>query len=281
MRLRVRKILTTALVVMAAIFTTSAQEITPVDIDTQKPEQPRLHYYDKHGNQLPEPVMFLAELDTIKKPGAGSPWAIYNGLTVGVNIWDAAMLIAGQSYASFDASLAVSIRNWFFPTVECGIGFAKNRAQESTMMYKAKPSPFIKLGIDYNFLYKSNPDYQLCLGVRFGMSPVSYEITDVTQNSDYWKEESTFSILNQHTTSFYGEVLAAIKVRIWKQFGMGWSVRYHYNIHTPSASASTPWFIPGYGASSPLTATFSLYYTFGRKEKRVNSPVYVEPEMNQ
>ena len=262
-------ILTLLLLLSTGVARTSAQNITPVDIDTQKPEQPRLHYYDKHGNQLKEPVMFIAEIDTITKPKPGSPWPVYNGMTVGLNIWDAAMLIAGQSYASFDASLAFSIRNWIFPTVECGIGFANNHSDQSMLIYKTKPSPFLKIGADYNFLYKSTPDYQLCLGVRFGFSPVSYEITDISINSDYWKEEAQFSILKQHTTSIYGQALASVKVKIWEKLSLGWSIRYHFDIHTPDGSGSKPWFIPGYGTSSPVSATFSVFYTFGQKDKKI------------
>lgn len=243
------------------------QDITPIDIDREKPEQPRLHYYDKHGNKLPEPVLFIAEEDTIKKPSAASPWPVYNGMTYGVNIWDAAMLIAGQSYASFDLSAAVSIRNWFFPTVEAGIGFANNHSDLSPLTYRTKPSPFIKLGIDYNFLYKSTPDYRVCIGLRCGFSPVNYEITDITIDSGYWDQTEHFSILKQHTNAFYGEALASLKVKIWKGWSLGWSVRYHFNFHTPDGTGSTPWFIPGYGASAPLTATFSIFYDLGGKKK--------------
>ena len=32
--------------------------LTPVDIDREKPEQPALHYYDKHGNPLQTPEDF-------------------------------------------------------------------------------------------------------------------------------------------------------------------------------------------------------------------------------
>ena len=51
---------------MASATAASAQKkITPVDTDPTKPPQPVLHYYDKHGNPLEEPVLFLADLDTV------------------------------------------------------------------------------------------------------------------------------------------------------------------------------------------------------------------------
>lgn len=254
-----------AMVCILAVLPLKAQDITPVDIDRTKPEQPRLHYYDKHGNKLPEPVLFLTETDTVQKVSPASPWPLFNGVTVGVNFFDAAMLIAKQSYASFDASVAVSLHNWFFPTAECGIGYSNNHGVNDDLNYRTKPSPYFKLGIDYNFLYKSSPDYMAGLGLRFGMALPKYEITGASISSDYWGQTEQINIYNQSVTSFYGEALATVRVKLWKQLQMGWSVRYRFNIRTPDASNSTPWFIPGYGGSSPVSATFSLFWTFGQK----------------
>lgn len=244
------------------------QDITPVDIDRTKPEQPRLHYYDKHGNKLNEPVMFLTELDTVANPGPSSPWPLFNGVTVGVNFFDAAMLIAKQSYASFDASVAVSLHNWFFPTVEAGLGYSDNHGIDSDLNYKTKLSPYFKIGIDYNFLYKSSPDYMAGLGIRFGYSKPEYDITGISLNSGYWNETEHFSILHQSVHAWYGEALATVRVKLWKSLAMGWSIRYRFKMRIPDASNSVPWFIPGYGGGSPLGATFSLFYTFGAKTQK-------------
>lgn len=268
------------LLVLMALFASmalkaGAQEITPVDVDREKPPQPRLHYYDKHGNKLEEPIYFLTELDTVKAVRPSSPWPLFNGVTLGVNFFDAAMLIAGQTYASFDASLAVSIHNWFFPTFEAGLGYAHNRKEESTLTYRTKLSPYFKLGLDYNFLYKSSPDYMAGLGVRVGWSRPQYEITGASVSSGYWGQTAEFDILNQSVSAWYGEALAAVKVKIWKRLSMGWSIRYRFKIHIPDAPESTPWFIPGYGGSSALKATFSIMYTFG------GTNVKKEPEVIQ
>ena len=267
------------LIVMAAIFTCgdmAAQDITPVDVDTKKPEQPRLHYYDKHGKKLDEPVYFLTEVDTVAKVSAKSPWPLYNGVTAGFNFFDAAMLIAGQSFASFDLNASVSLHNWFFPTLELGLGFSKNHEKGSTLVYRTKPSPFLKLGVDYNFLYKSNPDYMAGLGLRFGWAHPSYEITGATASSSYWGETSEFDIKGQSVNAWFGEALATVKVKIWKEISLGWSIRYRFKMHIPNASSSTPWYIPGYGGGSPLTATFSVMYTFSNKSRNQQSPEMVQ-----
>ena len=251
-----------------------AQDITPVDIDTKKPEQPRLHYYDKHGEKLEQPVYFLADTDTVKKVSPRSPWPRFNGVTVGLNFFDAVMLIAGQSYASFDVNTSVSILNWFFPTVELGLGYSDKHEERSSTVYHTKPSPYLKIGIDYNFLYKSSPDYMAGLGIRLGWSHPSYEIRNVFIETPYWGQASEFTIARQSVNAWFGEALAAVKVKIVDNFSLGWSIRYRFKMKIPDASNSTPWYLPGYGGSSPLTATFSLMYTFNRKKK-------VEPEPPQ
>lgn len=269
----------------------SGAKITPVDIDRDKPRQPVMHYYDKHGNPLKEPVMFLAELDTVKKVSPRSPYPLYNGVSIGVNFADAIMMAAGQKYASFDIAADVSLHNWFFPTVEAGVGFGKREGGEGrNYSYKALPSPYLKVGLNYNFLYKSNPDYQVFVGLRAGFSHLRYEVNDITVSSGYWDETQRFSISDLSATSIYGEALAGLKVKIWKAFSMGWTIRYHFKLHTSlsgnavlspaiegmATPGGDPWFIPGYGANSPLTFTFSLIWTIPGKKKLISSENLVE-----
>ena len=73
-----RKLAFLFLAVIAAVVTCAAQDsvpqpktrtVTPVDIDEKKPRTV-LHYYDKHGDPLAEPVMFIATLDTVTKAPA-------------------------------------------------------------------------------------------------------------------------------------------------------------------------------------------------------------------
>ena len=64
------------------------QKITPVDNDPTKPRQPILHYYDKHGEPLDEPVLFLADLDTVKQASPGPVYPLWESVSVGVNFFD-------------------------------------------------------------------------------------------------------------------------------------------------------------------------------------------------
>lgn len=235
--------------------------INPVDVDRKRPQQPILHYYDKHGEPLAEPVLFLTEeRDTVVSPR--SPYPLYNGVTVGVDFLDAILQLAGQSHASVGVSASVSLHNWFFPTIEAGLGWASHHPDGGNFHYKAKASPYLKVGLNYNFLYKSSPDYQVFLGVRAGYSHTSYDITGVTVNNSYWNQTMHPDIMDQKAHAWFGEALVGIKVKIYRNFALGWRGRYRFMLGHTEGSASSPWFFPGYGAASPVSAEFSAYLTF-------------------
>lgn len=242
-------------------------KITPVDVDDQRPPIV-LHYYDKHGEPLEEPVMFLATLDTVSKPKSKPVYPLYNGLDFGVNFGDAILMAAGQSYGSFDVWADVSLHNWFFPVIEAGVGFANSSPKNSNFTYKTKPSFYLKAGINYNFLYKSNPDYSFYVGLRAGFSSFKFDVENVSISNDYWGESQLINMRGLGATAFYGEALAGLKVKIYKNFSLGWNIRYHFNFKTTAKTISKPWFIPGYGASSPIGFNFSAIFTLpssGRK----------------
>lgn len=235
--------------------------ITPVESDDNKPPQPTLHYYDKHGNPLKDPVLFLAELDTVTKVKSGPVYPLLNSVSVGVNFFDAIMLACGQKHAGFDLWADLSLFNWIFPVVELGAGYADNRPEDGNYHYKSPLSLYGKLGFNYNFLYKSNPDYQAFIGFRAGYTHFTYDVTDVTVNSSYWQQSRDFDLIGQKADVFYGEALAGVKVKLVRNLSMGWNIRLHFKFHSSGSSPSRPWYIPGYGTSGLIGATFSLIYT--------------------
>ena len=260
---------------MGVAGASSQKKITPVDNDPNKPKQPTLHYYDKHGEPLEEPVLFLAQTDTVASARPQPVYPLLYSANIGINFFDGVMMLFGQKYASFDLQASLSLHNWIEPTIELGVGFADNQPELSNFRYKNKPSLYGKVGFNYNFLYKSNPDYQIFLGLRFGYTSFRYEITDITINSDYWGQSNHFSITDQHAHAFYGQAVMGIKVKLWKNFAMGWNFRYGFKMKATNGSNSNAWFIPGYGTGS-LGATFSLIYSIPINTKKIerNIPVF-------
>lgn len=249
--------------------------ITPVESDDDAPQKPILHYYDKHGAKLEKPVLYLAELDTTTKVRPKSPYPLYNGFTIGVNFADAIMGAIGQHHSSYDVSAMVSLHNWFFPVVEAGIGWGHHTENNDLFKVKAYPSFYAKAGINYNFLYKSDPSYMGYLGLRMGVASCKWDKTDIKVTDENGETSYAPNEMDQRCTSVYGEILAGLKVKIAGPFSLGWNVRYRLGLH--SSGGKHPWFVPGYG-TGPLGFSFCAYYTFGRKKATPQPPEVKDEE---
>lgn len=261
-----RTILTAALIVVVSLFASAQSNkgtITPVESDDDAPQKPVLHYYDKHGEKLETPVLYLAELDTVSKQRPKSPYPLYNGVTVGVNFADAIMSAIGQTHSSYDVSAMVSLHNWFFPVLEAGIGWGHHTENNNLFNIKAHPSMYAKVGINYNFLYKSNPDYMAYLGLRFGVAQCRWDKTDIRSTNEAGETVYSPDELGRKCSSVFGEILAGLKVKIVGPFSLGWNVRYRLGLH--NSGGESPWFVPGYG-TGPIGFTFNAYLTFGTKK---------------
>lgn len=225
--------------------------VTPVEVDTEKPAGPVWHKYDIHGKQLKTPVLFLAETDTVKRASAASPWPVYNGVDVALNFIDGPLMIAGQRYAGYDVRAAVSLYNWVFPTVEFGLGYVR---PGEGVKYTPSVAPYYRAGFDYNFLYKSKPDYRAFVGFRAAYTPWRYNMEAQPSSK---KDEPTQVRANH----YYGQVLFGIKVKAYKALFMGWELRYSFRIHMKDFEPTSDWYVPGYGGS-PISGAFVAGVTF-------------------
>ncbi len=183
-------------------------------------------------------------------------------LSVGLNIAEPLFMAFGQSYASTDVSVTLNMWNRLQPTVEMGLGWAKNTPDGMNFTYKGKPSPYFKVGANYNFMFKNSPDYQVLVGIRLGYSTFGYDVTDAHYINSYWREDIGYNITGERSHALWGEAGVGLKVKLWDRVSMGWMIRYHGIFNYGKNSHSKPWFIPGYGPrSSSLGLSLGIYYT--------------------
>ena len=183
-------------------------------------------------------------------------------LSVGLNIAEPLFMAFGQSYASTDVSLTLNMWNRLQPTVEVGLGWAKNTPDGMNFTYKGKPSPYFKVGTNYNFMFKNSPDYQVLVGIRLGYSTFGYDVTDAHYINSYWHEDIGYNITGERSHALWGEAGVGLKVKLWDRVSMGWMIRYHGIFNYGKNDHSKPWFIPGYGPrSSSLGLSLGIYYT--------------------
>lgn len=238
------------------------------------------HYHDEQGNVILVDTITGKEIaDTVAALQTSIPkmkQPLLFGASVGVDIWDPVMRAFGQKYGLVEFSAELNLHNRYIPVVEVGIGEANSTPENQNFTYKVDPTPYFRIGANYNFLYNSNPDYLVYAGVRIGWSSFTYQVNDVRLNDDYWGENVTFNLPRQKGNWTYLQVLFGLKVRIVNQVSLGWSIRYKAKLHESAGNDGLPWYIPGFGTrNSPLTASFSIFYTIPFKKH------VAEPTVNQ
>jgi len=267
-----RRPIARCLIVMALFLCTlssNAQEpdkrhVTPVKPETNKVQPPPKGTDEKIIQQYisgdSAAAVAEARKDSLRKVYKRYP--LLTDLTVGINFGEPLFMAFGQSYASTDVHATLNMWNRLQPTVEVGMGWANTTPDGMNFTYKGKPSPYFKIGANYNFMFKSSPDYQALLGVRLGYSTFSYEVTDAYYANSYWRENIPFDIYSQHSHALWGEAGVGLKVKLWDKISMGWMIRYHGIFNYGKNDNSKPWFIPGYGPrSSSLGLSLSISYT--------------------
>ena len=257
------------LMLAATLSTAFGQEpdkrhVTPVTPETNRvlpppkgiPEEVIQHYVN--GDSAAAALQ--ARDDSLRRVYTHYP--LLTDLAIGINFVEPVFMAFGQSYASADVNVTLNMWNRLQPTLEMGLGWAKSTPDDMNFTYRGKPSPYFKLGANYNFTFKSVPDYQIYLGVRLGYSTFSYDVTDVHYSNSYWGEDILFDIKGERSHALWGEAGAGIKVRLAGPLSMGWMVRWHSLFNYGKREHSRPWFIPGYGPrNGSLGFSLSLYYT--------------------
>ncbi len=223
-------------------------------------------FEDEQGNVILVDTISGKEIaDTAAAPATSIPkmkQPLLFGASVGVDIWDPVMRIFGQKYGLVEFSAELNLHNRYIPVVEVGIGEANSTPENQNFTYKVDPTPYFRIGANYNFLYNSNPDYMVYAGLRFGWSSFTYQINDVRLTDDYWGESALFNLPRQKGSWTYIQVLFGLKVRIVDRVSLGWSIRYKAKLHESAGNDGLPWYIPGFGTrNSPITASFSIFYT--------------------
>lgn len=202
-------------------------------------------------------------------------YPLLHSVSVGLNVWDPMMRIIGQHYGLFDVWAELSLHNRYKPIIEIGLGNCNDTPDGSNFTYRSSIAPYFKIGANYNIFYNSNPDYQLNVGVRYGFSPFSYEVTNVTVDEGYWGDPAHFSLPKQNASAGYFEFVAGVKVKIAGPISLGWLVRWHSILHESKSPAGKPMYIPGYGKrGNSIGASFSVIYTFplnNNHPKKVNT----------
>lgn len=197
-----------------------------------------------------------------------------NGIDVGVDILSPALKAFGSDFMTAEAMVDVNLYNRYFPTVELGYGGGK--AFNDYDVNIKTSGPFIRLGIDYNTLWKKAHGHLLLLGVRYGLGTGKYDVVvpDLTDPSyaggaeltnltdPIWGDTSNYVHEGMKYTMHWVELTFGIRANIAKRIKMGLMLRVKYRISASVDTYGDPYYIPGFGRydSNNTGITYSIIY---------------------
>ena len=122
---------------------------------------------------------------------------------------------------------------------------------------------YFRAGVDVNFLLKDPDKNMFFVGLRYGRSSFSeqysYASTDIVFG-DYQK-----TVYNELMTAGWGEITLGLRVKIWKQFWMGYTARMKIAPSVGTEGDFIVYDIPGYGLASKRTYwgfNYQMYWRF-------------------
>lgn len=200
---------------------------------------------------------------------------LYNGAYIGVDLFGLGSNLFGGDFLSTEVSIEVSLKNRFYPIVEIGYGTTDTWSDYGTH-YKSS-APYFKIGMNYNTMFKKRNESHLFVGVRYALSSMTYDIeqmpvTDPAWGGDlgsnplledeYWGGSIPYHHTGMKASVHWFEVLAGVRVPIYKRIMMGWTIRMKSRLSSSVSEHGDPWYVPGFGTygSSQIGFTYSIIY---------------------
>ena len=185
-----------------------------------------------------------------------------------------------SDYGTLEGALRLNLKNTFFPVAELGYAICDSEDANTSIRYKTS-APYLRVGVDYNMLKDKFQDNRLYLGVRYGVSRYNFDISGPPLVDPIWGGSEAFSYNDIATTSHWFEIVAGVQVKVWRNFHMGWSVRYKREISSTKNQYAKPYYIPGYGTTTQTTGwgvTYNLIFdlNWGKKKKKATQVTIIE-----
>ena len=198
----------------------------------------------------------------------------FQGFTLSVDVYGPIAYLVSD-YGTAEAALRINLKNTYFPIVEMGYGKCSKTDFNTSVSYQVN-APYARMGIDLNLLKDKFQDNRFYFGVRYGISTYKYDIAGPAMTDPVWGGSQSFDFDGIDCTSHWAELLLGTQVKIYKNFHMGWAIRYKRELSSTKSNYAKPSCIPGYGYTTNSTCwggTFNLMFdlNWGKKKNQKRS----------
>lgn len=206
---------------------------------------------------------------------AGDTLPFYGGTYIGVDLYGVGAPLLGSDTKSGEVQLDVNLKNRFFPTVEAGYASTEMVSEYGTH-FQSKGAYF-RIGLNYKIKYKNPSESHIFVGLRYGFTPsFKYDVESVpisddlfgegpanpNLSDDIWGGSVPFRVEGATGSGHWAEIVLGLRAQVWKNFLMGWSLRYKLRLGYSGLSNATPSYLPGFGENegTAIGITYSLIY---------------------
>ena len=158
----------------------------------------------------------------------------------------------------YEAAGRVNLQNKYFPVLE--IGYEGHQRELTSGINYHGSGMYYRLGVDLNVIRKVSitpVKNKFMAGVRLGFSDFDYDLMNVKINNPYAGQINYTDLMDQQHTALWFEFVAGIRIAIFKQVTLGWTVRIKNPLGEPQPGIVTPWHIPGYGIAGGSVWAFN------------------------
>lgn len=171
----------------------------------------------------------------------------FNGFGVGIDLVGLVQKVAGSDWSQMEVLARMNIKERYFPVFEMGLGEADHEGRDLDNRFRLR-SPYFRVGCDYNIRAKHADGYRFFVGLRYGFSFYSYDLTSPDPLTDpVWGTSQPFNLEGLKGSAHWGEVVIGLETRLWTIVRLGWDIRFKLIITEKAHEVGEPWFIPGFG----------------------------------
>lgn len=136
---------------------------------------------------------------------------------------------------------------------------------------------YLRVGADVSILKKDPDRNMLFFGFRYGRS--EYAERSVYDGAYANFVTQTYTVSNPDAGASWGELVAGLRVKVWKEFWMGFTSRMKIGLAVRGDHELSSYYVPGFGVIGPGFTWGFNYQLFWRIPfKKPKTPVAVAPK---
>jgi len=199
---------------------------------------------------------------------------IPSGVMIGVDVFNIGRSIWEDELTQQELQLDIDSRHYH---VTLGYGTAETQRQSDISSY-SNDGNYWRVNIETNFLYSTERKSNLFVGLGYGRS--KFDDLFVSETEDAFGT-TLITSRNSGATARWFELTTGTKIHIWKQFYMGYTIRYKF-LKKVNFEQLIPNDIPGFGENreddkDQFGFNYYLYWRIPFGKPKPTKPTIIDP----